>query len=132
MPCRSDYMEPTHRERLLRETAQLYSYVLTETGQRVPEAVTDAARNLYCGTDYVSHLCEQLTNMDSNTRHRVVYNAHDKTSRQLADWWERHLAADQQRLAQEQAQRQQGVNLARAMSKLDASEVEALRRHFTS
>lgn len=132
MPCRSDYMEPTQKERLLRETAQLYAYALTEAGERVPDRVTRAANNTYCTDDFVSHLCEFITRMDADTRHRIVYNAHEKQSRQLADWWERHQEADRQRLAREQADRVYGDNLASGFGKLNAGEVAALRRYFTS
>lgn len=97
MPCRSDYMEPNQRERLLQETAQLYGYLLVETNQRVPGPVADAANNLYCATDFVSHLCAAIRSMDSDTLKRVVYNPYCKTSRRLADWWERHEEADRQR-----------------------------------
>lgn len=129
MPCQSDYLAPTQRERLLQETAQLYAYVLIETNQRVPGDVADAANDIYCRTDFVSHLCEQLTYMDSDTRHRVVYNAHDKKSRQLADWWERHQAADQQRIALEQAARETPT-WQQALAKLTVDEIAALRRYF--
>ena len=40
-------------------------------------------------------LCNQLYNilksLDKKTFERLVYNAHVHTSRDLADWWERHL-----------------------------------------
>lgn len=132
MPCRSDYLEPTQRERLLQETAQLYAYALYEAGDSVPQRVTQAARDIYCREDFVSHLCDYLTRMPIDVRHRIVYNAHDPESRRLADWWERHQEADRVRQAQEQADRVYGENLARAMSKLDATEVAALRRYFAS
>ena len=128
MGCRSDYMEPNHRERLLQETAQLYGYVLVETGQRVPGAVADATNNIYCRTDFVSHLCEQLTNMDVDTRHRIVYNAYDKRSRQLADWWERHQAADKARIQKETQERQEKELLTAALQKLTREEISAIRK----
>lgn len=130
MPCRSDYMEPTQRERLLRETAQLYAYVLVETGERVPERVTQAANDAYCRTDYVSHLCEQLTQMDVDTRHRVVYNAHDKTARRLADWWEEHQAADRQRLAREQTELRQQERYEQVIAKLSDEEIAVLKKQW--
>lgn len=103
MPCRSDYMEPNNRERQLQETAQLLGYVLVETDQPVPGPVADAANNIYCATDLVPDLCRAIREMDQATFDRIVYNARDPRSRRLADWWERHDAADQARVAAERA-----------------------------
>lgn len=132
MPCRSDYLEPNQREQLLQETAQLYAYALHEAGDSVPQRVSQAARDIYCSDDYVSHLCDYLTRMPIDVRHRIVYNAYDPESRRLADWWERHQLADQQRQAREQEALLQSQALARALSKLDDQELAALRRHFAS
>ena len=130
MPCRSDYMEPNKKERILQETAGLYSYALEESGERVPDPVRRAARNQYCTDDFVAHLCQLITSMDVDTRHRIVYNAHNKKSRQLADWWETHQAADLARQAQEAEEQAHVENLNNAFSKLNAQEIRALRRYF--
>lgn len=103
MPCRSDYMEPTQKERLLQETAQLLGYVLVMTDQDVPGRVADAANNVYCRTDLVAELCAQIRAMDEATFNQVVYNARDPRSRRLADWWERHEEADRKRAEAERA-----------------------------
>ena len=97
MGCRSDYMEPTGKERKLQETAILLGYALEETGQPVPRSVHAASKDIYCKTDLVPDLCNAIRNMDSETLKRVVYNPYNKESRQLADWWEEHEAADRAR-----------------------------------
>ena len=130
MPCRSDYMEPTQRERLLQETAQLYGYVLVETGERVPERVANAANDTYCRQDFVSHLCAAITAMDVDTRHRVVYNAHDRTARRLADWWEEHQAADRMRIAREQAELRQQDQYEQVIAKLSDDEIAVLKKQW--
>lgn len=111
MPCRSDYMEPTDKERRLQETAQLLGYVLVETDQPVPGPVADAANNQYCTTDLVPDLCAAIRAMDAETLERVVYNARDRRARRLADWWEEHEAADRLRAENERraAKRQQTI-----------------------
>lgn len=130
MPCRSDYLEPTQRERLLQNTAQLYAYVLAETGQRVPDRVQAAAGDSYCSDDYVSHLCDQLTHMNVDTRHRVVYNAHDRTARRLADWWEEHQAADHRRIAQEAAEARRQDQYEQVIAKLSDDEIAVLKTQW--
>lgn len=130
MPCRSDYMEPNKKERLLQETAILLGYVLEETGQPVPRSVHAAAKDIYCKTDLVPDLCAAIKSMDEETFRRVVYNPYSKESRQLADWWETHEAADRARLAQEEEERAHVEHLNSAFDKLTAQEVRALRRYF--
>lgn len=104
MPCRSDYMEPTHKERLLQETAVLFAYALNELGEEVPDSVHQAALDQYCRRDYVPDLCRLVSEMTEDELNRVVYNPRSKISRKLADWWETHQEADRRRLAEEQAE----------------------------
>ena len=97
MPCRSDYMEPTHTERRLQETAILLGYALVEMNQKVTGRVANAANDQYCTTDLVPDLCALIRSMTAEEKDRIVYNARDKRSRQLANWWEEHEAADKAR-----------------------------------
>ena len=126
MPCRSDYMEPTHKERLLQETAQLYEYALFEMNVIVPADVKAAAKNIYCRKDFVPDLCELVTNMNDLQRQRVVYNAYHKMSRKLADWWEKHQEADRRRIEQEQIESIRQEIALSALSKLTDAEKKAL------
>lgn len=128
MPCRSDYMEPNSRERLLPETAQLYGYVLVETNQRVPGAVADAANDIYCRRDFVADLCRALTDMDAETMERVVYNGRDRRARQLADWWERHQAADLARIQKETQEQREKKILTAALEKLTREEIAVIKK----
>lgn len=128
MGCRSDYMEPTHKERLLQETAILLGYVLEETGQPVPRPVHAASKDIYCKTDLVPHLCTAIRNMDDETFKRVVYNPYNKESRQLADWWERHQAADKARIQKETQEQREKEILTAALQKLTREEISAIRK----
>lgn len=111
MGCRSDYMDPTQKERLLQETAQLLEYALEAMGEMVPQQVSEAAANQYCTIDLVPALCGLINSMTSSEHVRIVYNARDKKSRRLADWWEKHLEADRAREAKSlsKAVRQESV-----------------------
>lgn len=94
MPCNSDYLEPTRRERELQRTARLLVYVNDNLHRVNRLPLLHAATDIYCRADYVPQLCAAISQMDEQERERIVYNAHDATSRDLADWWEEHQRAD--------------------------------------
>lgn len=97
MGCNSEYMSQTTKERDLQNTAVLLLHVLQRL-DRTPEPwQTEAARNSYCADErVVPALCALLAGLDSQTRDSLLY---ERTSiaRKLADWWERHVAADRER-----------------------------------
>lgn len=104
MGCNSDYMNPTTKERELRETAVLYDFALRQVyGEHVKPCnkLAAALKTSYPSEDLTEELCSLLRGLDLKKFEEVVYNAREKHSRQLADWWERHLAADDQRIKQE-------------------------------
>jgi len=98
MPCDSSYLEPYEFEKESQRTAKLIIWVSKQVGAKIPKFVRDEASNTYAKDErLVPHLCELITNMDEDTLNRVVYNGRDKTSRDLADWWDRHEKADRAR-----------------------------------
>ena len=104
MPCNSDYMEPTAKERELKRAAKLLVYVLRAQNKRVSKHVGRAALDIYGdsgGYDYVEHLCGELRNLSVEDRESIVYDAHNKIARDLADWYEEHQEADKAREAKE-------------------------------
>lgn len=56
----------------------------------------------------------------------LVYNARDKDSRKLADWWEEHLSNDAIREANEQANKEKERLRLSAINKLTPEEIKAL------
>lgn len=131
MGCRSDYMDPTRREAELQRTAKLYAYALRQLRQPVSLNIESAANDVYCKADYVPQLCELLTSLTAEDLDRIVYNARDKVSRDLADWWEEHQQADLKRLQVEAEQRKQAL-IKSAIAKLTREEAAALGLTKTS
>lgn len=108
MPCNSDYLNPTNREAELQRAAKLLVYVYDKLDIEVPSYVKKASKDVYCKDDRsVTRLCAILDVMLPNTLDEIVYNAKDKTSRDLADWWEEHQKADREREVEEDRQKQQ-------------------------
>jgi len=125
MPCRSDYMEPTHKERLLRETAVLFAYALNELGEEVPDSVHQAAADQYCRVDFVPELCQLIRNMTEDECDRIVYNPRSKIARSLADWWETHEEADRKRDAGQKQDRYEQI-----IMKLSDEEIAILKDNW--
>jgi len=126
MPCRSDYQDPTPREEYCQRTAQLYKFVLEQLERPVPVYVQDTAEHQYASMDYTTALCHELTIMTPGERNSIVYNGHNATSRQLANWWEAHEKLDQKRKAQESDVAKQQALVASALDKLTDEEYQAL------
>jgi len=127
MPCRSDYMEPTTREKELQRSAQLLLYVLRRLGIPPLPWVARQADSVYASDERsVIELCATLRAMDPATREALIYNPHERDARDLATWWEEHQAADRAREAQEADARHRNALRQQALSKLSAAERRAL------
>jgi hypothetical protein len=128
MPCRSDYMEPNQKERLLQETAQLLIYVLmnTNSGVKVSNKLKFASRDIYCQRDYVAELCTAIRSLTEEEQARIVYDGRNPEARRLADWWDKHQEADRKRLEEEHRQNMRDELRNKALAKLTPEEIEAL------
>lgn len=97
MPCNSDYLQPSYREAELARAAKLMLYVANKLGFQPAAALESDAKSLYGGADYVPSLCQAIRGMTPEQVNSIVYNAKDRTARDLADWWEDHQKADADR-----------------------------------
>lgn len=134
MPCNSDYMEPTGKERGIKRTASLIVHLFNKLGKRVPADIATRAADYY-GADRQQHrtddkvvdlLCRTVKQMSATDRERIIYDAHDATARDLASWYEAHLKADREREAAEAAAKAKTVARASAIKKLTPEERDAL------
>ncbi|AMO44240.1 hypothetical protein DSS3P8_182 [Roseobacter phage DSS3P8] len=105
MPCNTEHMEPTVRERQKKEAATLLVFALNGLGKPVRKSLQSAASSLYGngvdGDEVVAELCATIRVMTPKQRDAIVYNGRVKMSRRLADWWEEHQAEDIKREALE-------------------------------
>lgn len=128
MPCRSDYLEATGKENGLRRAAKLAVFVATNLGVPLSASIAENADKYYAeDKGQVQWLCGKITKMTDEQRERIIYNAHDATSRDLANWWEEHQAADKARIEREEAAAQAAALRESAVSKLTPEEQRALR-----
>lgn len=128
MPCRSDYMDPTNKEIQLQRTAKLLMFVNQQLDIPVSQKLREAVKNSYCTADYVPVLCKTIRGMTEDQLNTIVYNGRDATSRDLADWWDEHEAADRRREAKEQEQARQQALAESAMQKISREELAALKK----
>lgn len=126
MPCNSDYLDPNAREVELKRAAGLLVFILERTGQSVTRELRETANDSYAKRDYVATLCSVLKRLNSKEFDDVVYNARDKQSRDLADWYEEHEAADRAREHQEKSAALDKKIKRQALSKLSAEERRVL------
>src|SRR5579864_6920406 len=114
MPCNSDYLAPDSFEQECQRMAKLIIYVASFYKGILPQWIKECAENSYGAPNGEQHgdkrlapyLCQLLTNLknDKNRQglyNQIVYNAHNKTSRDLADWWDEHQRADEERIKSE-------------------------------
>lgn len=144
MGCRNDYMNPTEREVESQLVSQLLQYLLkaaAEKGslqkqqwvldanisQQTIERINEGAWSQYGNASSLDAdtalLCNLLKNIPEDT---IVYDGHNADARKLADWWEKHQAADAKREAEEAADVDRAKIRATALSKLTPEEIEAL------
>jgi hypothetical protein len=128
MPCNSDYLEPTNLEVELQRAAILLIYVRKALNQKPEPWLTKAAKSIYGegGKRAIPLLCAALKSLPPRSIAKIVYNAKNRTARDLADWWEDHQAADREREKSERERMKQRKLRSSALSKLSKGEREAL------
>ena len=118
MPCRSDYMEPSRREREQKEAAQHLAFIYSLRGTNPPAWVAK---------DAIVELCDTMRALSEQDRDTLLYSdAKDKNRRRLADWWERHLEDDAERERLEKADAERERLRLQAREKLTPEERDAI------
>lgn len=125
MPCNSDYMNPTGKEKALQQTAQLLRYAYDVLGKYVSASLYHDADDVYCAVDHVPSLCKLLTECTEADRDKLL-KADNTMSARLNLWWLEHQKADKARELAEQVKRTNERLRKQALSKLTAAERAAL------
>ena len=130
MGCRSDYMEPRAAERESKLVAELIVYVYTHLKLDVPEWISTAAEDMYGAESELNSLtillCSLCKGMGEGQQNEIIYNARNKTARELASWWEAHQEADRRHEAEDAEEKRKAKLKASALAKLDDDEIESL------
>lgn len=131
MGCNSDYLNPNELEAYSKKTAILLVYVYNKMGAKVPEWMQEAANNVYGNpqkhNDLTEILCAFCSKMSEEEKNIYIYDGRDKTARILADWWDEHQKVDKTRLEKELQVSREKENVASALGKLSAEELESLK-----
>lgn len=130
MPCNSDYMNPRFDEQESKRAAQFIVYLDLNLGIKTPEWIIQANLNTYGSpnrlNELVKMLCSICTNLGEDAKNKLIYNGKDATARDLADWWEQHQKADEERIEKEKKEKNKKKLIKKALSKLSKSERKAL------
>lgn len=130
MPCNSGYQDPTREEINKVETSSLLIYVNKKLGIETPNNIKKAAKHTHgVGVDLdiiTRKLCSTLKKLNKKQINEIVYNAKDKNSRLLANWWEEHQEADKKRLTEEAAEKEEEKIRKKAIAKLSLKERKIL------
>lgn len=77
-------------------------YVFEKINKPVPGWLyRESEKDFNDNQELIPNLCKMLRLMTDAERESIVYNPHDRRSRDLADWWEEHQKADEHRLMKE-------------------------------
>lgn len=135
MGCRSDYMEPNSREQESVNVLGHLIFVYTQL-QDFETAEEYLKRKKKTGYGDVANLdkdtatlCTILKGFKPATENTIVYNGRDPDARKLADWWDKHKKADQQREEREATNKRNQELVEAILTKLTPEEL-ALFRHL--
>lgn len=124
MPCRSDYLAPSEREEASRVFCQHVVYLFESLKRRPPDWASKGADEYYGAPERVNDatvlLCETIRGLTPKQLESIVYDGRSPKARALADFWDKHEAADKRREAEEKAN-------ADRERKSDEAEFERLR-----
>lgn len=138
-PCNCDYLEASSFEKECQRMAKLIIYVESFYKGVTPKWIKECAKNEYGapngqqdGDERLGpYLCKLLTNLKNGKNrqgfyNQIVYNAKNKQSRDLADWWEEHQEKDKERTRFERSEKLKRETIKKALGKLTKEEKEIL------
>lgn len=128
MPCNSDYLAPTGKEKQMQDAARYQVVVRTRLNMTVPAWLKREVKNIYAADERnVTELCRILTEMGKEARDKLLYSdAKDAKIRDVAAWWEEHEKADKARVKKEKAEAKTAKTKKEALAKLNPAERKAL------
>jgi len=75
---------------------------------------------------YTAMLCSLCKEMTPEQMEKIIYNARNPVSRELATWWEHHQEVDRKREEKERQDAERQELVKSALAKLTPAEVKAL------
>lgn len=98
MPCNSDYLKSTRREKGLQQAAKLLVFLRKKMGQKPESWVVKESNDVYAKDERsVTELCATLKAMDRKLLDFILHDCSSKKARELAIWWKQHQIADKER-----------------------------------
>jgi hypothetical protein len=134
MPCRGpEPVTPTQKGVESRRTCQMLVYILEMFDQHIEDWITEGAKeDEYCWyPEYLDEAtrmtCEWCKHaIETGQEDTVIFDAHSRKARRLADWWEEHQELDKKREKAKKAKAKKARAKKKAMSKLTKKDKEAL------
>lgn len=101
MPCDCSHLEPRYYEKESRKVAQLIVYVTDNLGLETSKEAKEASQHIYGDEEmihqFTAELCRLCKEMTDEQAAKIIWDGRNRQARRLADWWEKHQAADKQK-----------------------------------
>lgn len=125
MPCYTDPPSPESTE--ICNAAICLVFLLNRLNRPVPSCVRRASRDDYTTSPtVVPMLCATLKSLTASQMKKIVFDPHNRKSRDLANWWDDHQKMDRRHKREEREQRRRERLRTTAISKLTKKEREEL------
>ena len=125
MGCRSDYMEPSGREKESKRVCEFIVYVNDKLGHVTTQWITDGANHVYGNACRLDQATNILCDLCSELSEEILYNGKDRTARRLANWWDDHQQSDKANELYEQIRQQDIDTVVKVLNNLTADELKA-------
>lgn len=93
-------IEQTKEQKRNHEAANFIIYINDKLDYYlvIPPYVIESSKNYFANDErLVPELCKIIKSLSKDEFEKIVYNAHNKQSRALADWWEEQLDLDEKK-----------------------------------